>query len=103
MVSRLSPENSKCNRVNLNGFLFGANPTLLDFLFSADRTELNFSSRDAALRMAARHLEMGQYTFVRLALDVWFGGAPRTKAMEIPAFLTSCQIENLTIMFCVMA
>ena len=102
MYFSASPQNSRCNRVNLIGFLFGADPILLQFFFSRDQTELNFRDRSTTLRMAAGHLDIGQYTLVRLALDIWLGGTPRTKAMEIPAFLTSSQIENLTIMFCVM-
>jgi hypothetical protein len=97
-----SPQNSKCNRVNLIRFLFGDDPILLQFFFTQDQTQLNFRDRPATLRMAGRHLYIGQYTLVRLALDIWLGGTPRTKAMEIPAFLTSSQIENLTILFCVM-
>jgi hypothetical protein len=97
-----SQQNSRCNRVNLIRYLFGSDPTLMPFFFNEDRTQLNFIDRPTTLRMAGRQLDMGQYTLVRLALDVWLGGDPRTKAMDIPAFLTSSQIENLTIMFCVM-
>jgi len=103
VVFSASPENSRCNRVNLIGYLFGADPNLMQFFFTQDQTQLNFRDRSTTLRMAARHIDIGQYTLVRLALDIWLGGIPRTKAMEIPAFLSTCQIENLTIVFAVIA
>ena len=102
MFLSASPQNSRCNRVNLIGYLFGADPILVQFFFTQDRTQLNFRDRSTTLRMAAKHLDIGQCTLVRLALDIWLGGTARTKAMEIPAFLTTCQIENLTIVFSVM-
>lgn len=102
MQSPVSHENSRCNRVNLIAHLFGGDPILRQFFFTQDETELNFKDRQTTQRMAARHLDVSQYTLVRLALDIWFGGFPRTKALEIPAYLTACQIENLATMFCVM-
>ena len=38
-----------------------------------------------------------------LALDIRFGDTPRTKALEVPTFITISQIENLIMMFCVMS
>lgn len=103
MFLSASPQNSRCNRVNLIGYLFGADPILMQFFFTQEQTQLNFRDRSTTLRMAARHLDIGQYTLVRLALDIWLGGIPCTKAMEIPAFLSTCQIENLAIVFSVIA
>jgi hypothetical protein len=102
MHSPVSHENSSCNRVNLIIYLFGSDPILGQFFFNEDETELNFKDRLTTLRMAARHLDVSQYILVRLALDIWLGGTPRTKALEIPTYLMGHQIENLTTAFCVM-
>jgi hypothetical protein len=103
MHSPVSHENSSCNRVNLIAYLFGDDPILKQFFFTNDETELNFKDRLTTLRMASRHLDVSQYILVRLALDIWCGGTPRTKALEIPAYLMSSQIENLMMVFCVMS
>ena len=103
MRSDVSRENFVCNRLNLIKYLFGKDAVLMQFFFSNDHRSLNFFDRETTQEMAARHLDIAQYTLVGLALDIWCGGRPRTKALEIPANLIGSQIENLVTVFHMMS
>jgi hypothetical protein len=103
VLSDVSPENYVCNRLTLITYLFGDDLILMQFFFSNDQRSLNFIDRRTTQEMASRHLDIAQYTLVRLALDIWCGGRPRTKAFEISANLVGSQIENLVMVFHLMS
>lgn len=61
---------SLCNRKHAISLLFSNDPDLLDFLFTSDRSRLDWDSPYEAA-FAASMMQRERFILVKIALDIW--------------------------------
>lgn len=88
-------ETKPCIRHHAVSLLLANSPHLLHFFFTEDRLALRWGDGSGTLSVAEQHLDDGEVTLVRFALDIWQQTALTTIA-DIYRELTSEAFYDLT-------